>query len=167
MTERDFFQQIWRAYDTVTFDGNIKAQVVNVCFPTRSVCVSLPNKIREWVNCERIDKHTTRPNEPSNEDQVVENMFKELSGADEKMHRQSEEIERLKATIEKLKDTNEIRLANLLSETKRGIAILNEGLTIKKSKLEQVENGLQTIESICDSLSNIYNEVSNKENDTL
>ena len=131
MTERDFFQQIWRAYDTVTFDGNIKAQVVNVCFPTRSVCVSLPNKIREWVNCERIDKHTTRPNEPSNE------------------------------------DTNEIRLANLLSETKRGIAILNEGLTIKKSKLEQVEKGLQTIESICDTLSNIYNEVSNKENDTL
>jgi hypothetical protein len=33
--------------------------------------------------------------------------------------------------------------------------------------LEQVEKGLQTIESICDSLSNIYNEVSNKENDTL
>lgn len=167
MTERDFFQQIWRAYDTVTFDGNIKAQVVNVCFPTRSVCVSLPNKIREWVNCERIDKHTTRPNEPSNEDQVVENMFKELSGADEKTKRQALEIERLKTTLSQLQETSEIRLANLLSETKHGIALLNEGLTIKKSKLEQVEKGLQTIESLCDSLSSIYNEVISKENNTL
>lgn len=161
MTEKDFFQQIWRAYDTVTFDGSsIKAQIINVCFPTRSVCVSLPGGFKEWVNCGRIDKHTTRPNEPSNEDQVVENMFKELTAADEKMKRQAEEINRLRTAYNNLQDSRENRLANLLDEVERGLSDINEGLTIKKKKLEQVERGLQSISDLCDAIRKIQEDAS-------
>ena len=32
---------------------------------------------------------------------------------------------------------------NLLTELKRGVVMVNEGLTIKKSKMDQVEKGMQ------------------------
>ena len=152
MTEQDFFRQIWRAYDKVTFDGNINARVTNVSFPTRSVRVSLSDKTQDWVRCERIDNHTSQTGAETDEDQVVENMFKELQAADEKMKRQSEEINQLKETIAKLQESKEGRIMNLLTELKRGIVMVNEGLTIKKSKMDQVEKGMQTIEEMIELL---------------
>lgn len=148
MTEQDFFRQIWRAYDKVTFDGGIKARVTNVCFSTRSVKVSMTDGEPEWVRCERIDKHTSQTGAPADEDKVVENMFKELMAADEKMKRQTEEINRLKETVSSLQQNKENRILNLLAELKHGLMAINEGLTIKKSKLEDVERGMKTVSEI-------------------
>lgn len=158
MTEQDFFRQIWRAYDRVTFDDSIKARVINVCFPTRSVKVSMPDGTQDWVRCERIDKHTSQTGAASDEDKVVENMFKELTAADEKIKRQSEEIGRLRETVTKLQESKENRIVNLLTELRRGVMMVKEGLTIKKSKLEQVEMGIKNVEEIVELLKGDTNE---------
>lgn len=152
MTEQEFYRQIWRAYDKVTFDGNIKARVVNVCFPTLSVRVSMPGGTPEWIRCERIDKHISQSGDPTDEDKVVENMFKELMAADEKIKRQGDEINRLKAVNASLQECKEVRLANILDNLRSGVNMVKEGITIKKAKMEHVEKGMQQIDEIIELL---------------
>lgn len=152
MTEQDFFKQIWRAYDKVTFDDNIKARVINVCFPTRSVKVSMQDGTQDWVRCERIVSHKSQNGTASDEDGVVENMFKELTAADEKIKKQSEEIKRLQENIVRLQESKEHRIMNLLYDLHRSVNEIGEGVTIKKKKLEQVEQGLQGVEEIMELL---------------
>lgn len=152
MTENEFYRQIWRAYDKVIFDGNIKARVVNVCFSTQSVRVSMFGGTLEWIRCERIDKHISQSGDATDEDKVVENMFKELTAAEEKMKNQSEEINRLKAANASLRESKDVKLANILENLNKCINMVNEGITIKKSKIEHVEKGMQEVEEILELL---------------
>ena len=48
MTEQEFMKHVWRPYDTVEVIGDITGAVLNVCFPVKSVNISLPGGAAQW-----------------------------------------------------------------------------------------------------------------------
>ena len=137
MTEQEFDSQVWRRFDVVTTDTGIETTVMNVCFATRSVRIFVKNAPPEWMPCKRIEKHTTHKGDTADEGTIIEELHN-------KCIRQQDDIERLR---EEKKALQEKISRNYLGDILRAVNLMQAGLTERKHKMEQVENGLNQIQA--------------------
>ena len=137
MTEQEFDSQVWRRFDVVTTDTGIETTVMNVCFSTRSVRIFVKNAPPEWMPCKRIEKHTTHKGDTADEGTIIEELHN-------KCIRQQDDIERLR---EEKKALQEKISRNYLGDILRAVNLMQQGLTERKHKMEQVENGLNQIQA--------------------
>ena len=85
MTEKEFDQQIWRRYDTVTLDNGLTAVISNVAFATRCVRIYAKDLPGEWFKCERIESHRARKGEPGDDISIIEELHNTVLAKDEKI----------------------------------------------------------------------------------
>jgi hypothetical protein len=135
MTEKEFDQQVWRRYDTVTLDTGIETTIVNVCFSTRSVRIFIKNAPPEWMPCNRIVGHKTRFGGEADDMAIIEELHNRVI-------KQADDIERLK---NEKKELDEKLSKNHLKELLTAVNVLRQGIQTKKSKMEQVEKGLESM----------------------
>lgn len=135
MTEKEFDQQVWRRYDTVTLDTGIETTIVNVCFSTRSVRIFIKNAPPEWMPCKRIVGHTTRFGGEADDMAIIEELHNRVI-------KQADDIERLK---NEKKELEEKLSKNHLKELLTAVNVLQQGMVMRKSKMEQVEKGLESL----------------------
>ena len=135
MTEQEFDQQVWRRFDVVTTDTGIETTVMNVCFSTRSVRIYVKNAPAEWLPFKRIVAHTTRKGDTADEGTIIEELHNRILKQDEKIARLENEKAALAEKISR----------NYPAELLKAVNMLKEGLTEKKSKLENIERGLELI----------------------
>lgn len=145
MTEKEFFQQVWRPYDTITIEGGSEGALLNVCFPTRSVCITMRSGIREWFRCELITKHTPHTGNPD-DISIINDLQERLNAAEAKIDAQKQHIlageERIRAykkTLEQKDPTAE--------DIKKILNRLEVSLVEKKRR---VENNMECIERLCE-----------------
>ena len=136
MTEKEFMQQLWRPYDMVSVEGGIKGRVVNVCFSTRSVRVSMKNGTPEWFKCDLIIEHTSQSG--TTDLKIIDELREKVLRADRKIHDLELEREKLQEKLQRSVNDDILRCLNMIKE----------GLTEKKKKIEKVENGLAEIERL-------------------
>lgn len=137
MTEKEFDQQVWRRFDTVTLDTGIETTIMNVCFSTRSVRIYVKNAPPEWVPFKRIESHKSRFGGDSDDLAIIEELHN-------KVMKQGDEIERLHNEKKKLVE----RISNNhMAELLKAVNTVQQGLQEKKSKMERIDRGLELIAS--------------------
>ena len=137
MTEQEFDSQVWRRFDLVTTDTGIETTVMNVCFSTRSVRIFVKNAPPEWLPAKRIEKHTTHKGDTADEGTIIEELHN-------KCIRQQDDIERLRNEKKALQEKIS---RNYLGDILRAVNLMQQGLTERKHKMEQVESGLAQIQA--------------------
>lgn len=141
MTEKEFFQQVWRPYDTVTIVGGITGRVNNVCFPTRSVRISMPQGDNEWFRCEMIERHVCATGESTDLEIIAE------------QHRKLEAYKReMEALKERARQAEKKLSHNYAGDLLRNVNVILNVITERKKRIEKIEDAmqkvLQTIENI-------------------
>jgi uncharacterized coiled-coil protein SlyX len=141
MTEQEFQKQVWRPYDQITTAGGVKGKVLNVCFTTKSVRAFISGA-PEWVKCDLIETHTTGKGGDADDATIIEELHN-------KVLKQADEIERLRAERELLKDKIS---KNYLGDLLRAVNMVKEGITEKKSKIAKIDNGLTLLQDALDKM---------------
>lgn len=149
MTEKEFFQQVWRPYDTVAIDGGITGRVNNVCFPTRSVRISMPQGGHEWFRCEMIERHYCATGEATDLEIIAE------------QHRKLDAYKReMEALKERARQAEEKLSRNYAGDLLRNVNVILTALTERKKRMEKIEDAMQkvllTIENINSEQTNDY-----------
>ena len=145
MTEKEFDQQVWRRYDTVTLDTGIETTIMNVCFATRSVRIYVKDSPAEWMTFARIASHKSRYGGNADDSSIIEELHS-------KCLRQQDDIERLKNEREKLKEKLGVdNCKDLLT----ALYLIEGGLREKKHKIEMIESALRTIAEIAEKIKTI------------
>jgi hypothetical protein len=137
MTEQEFLKQVWRPYDRITTANGVPGKLLGVNFTTKSVRAFISGA-PEWVRCDLIETHTTGKGGDGDDAAIIEELHK-------KVLKQFDEIERLRAEKQALADKIS---KNYLGDLLRAINIMQKGLTEKKSKIENIENGLNLIQNV-------------------
>lgn len=143
MTEQEFSRQVWRPYDKITTADGVPGKVLNVCFTTKSVRAYISGS-PEWVRCELIETHTTGKGADGDDAAIIEELHN-------KVIKQQEEIERLRDEKQKLTDKIS---KNYLGDILRAINLMQQGLTERKHKINQVESGLSQINDALSKMAN-------------
>lgn len=131
MTEEQFLRQVWRPYDRITTADGVPGKVIGVSFNTKSVRAFISGA-PEWVNCTLIETHTTGKGADGDDAAIIENLHN-------KVLRQDAEIEKLREERKKL---DEVISKNHYGELLTAVNQIQQGLTIKKSKIEKIESGI-------------------------
>lgn len=131
MTEEQFLKQVWRPYDRITTADGVPGKVIGVSFNTKSVRAFISGA-PEWVNCTLIETHTTGKGADGDDAAIIENLHN-------KVLRQDAEIEKLREERKKL---NEVISKNHYGELLAAVNQIQQGLIIKKSKIEKIESGI-------------------------
>ena len=147
MTEKEFDQQVWRRYDTVTLDTGIETTIMNVCFATRSVRIYVKDSPAEWMTFARIAAHKSRYGGNADDSTIIEELHN-------KCLKQQDDIERLKNEREKLKERLGV---DNCKELLTALHSMEEGLKEKKHKIELIENGLRIIDEVAEKIKTIKN----------
>lgn len=148
MTEKEFMQQVWRPFDTVTIEGGVKGRVHNVSFPTHSVRIHMPGGPAEWFRCELIIEHTSVTNEPDDVS-IIERLHNKLMEAENRIGNQSESLRQAGIKISML-ETKISELESGGGSVKMDMLIgkVNECInaaTEKKSKAEKLEKTMNEL----------------------
>ena len=137
MTEKEFFKQVWRAYDMVELENGVKGRVMNICFSTRSVRVIMPDGNPEWFRFNFVRQHISVTAEPD-DDSIIEGLHNNLMEANE--------------TIKKLREEKKLLEGKLGdNHIEKILKNLNELLTIidgKKKRVEKVEKCIESLNEI-------------------
>lgn len=141
MTQEEFLKQVWRPYDTVVLSSGIKATVTSVCFPTRSVKISISNNVNEWIDYEVIEKHE-RGGKFVTDEQV--------------MKHQAERIEKMQAIIEFQNKKLGTGVADANSSTLAGI---KKALNRIANDFEKVNSAITKVDPIIQSLTDLVKDV--------
>ena len=135
MTEQEFQRQVWRPYDRITTAEGVPGKVLGVNFTFKSVRAFISGA-PEWVKCDLIETHTTGKGGDADDAAIIEELHNKVVA-------QTIEIERLKEESKLLKEKVSMnRYADIL----RAINTIQQGLTEKKKKMEQIDSGLQQIQ---------------------
>ena len=134
MTEKEFLQQVWRPYDTVTVDGNIKGRVQNVCFATRSVRIKMPVGAPEWFRCELIIAHKSATGE-TDDIGIIENLHNKLMEAEKRIEKLTDENAQQAVKINAISAGTLIKNINMISTLVRE----------KKSRINKIETCMEEI----------------------
>lgn len=124
-------KQVWRPYDRISTADGVPGKVIGVSFNTKSVRAFISGA-PEWVNCTLIETHTTGKGADGDDAAIIENLHN-------KVLRQDAEIEKLREEREKL---NEVISKNHYGELLSAVNQIQQGLTIRKSKIEKIESGI-------------------------
>ena len=135
MTEQEFQRQVWRMYDQITTADGVKGKVLGVSFTTKSVRAFISGA-PEWVRCELIETHTTGKGGDADDAALIDSLREKVLRADKHINDLELESEKL---IEKMSK-------NHLADIMTALNMLKEGLTIKKKKMEKVDNAVGMIE---------------------
>ena len=146
MTEKEFLQQVWRPYDSVTLENGIRGRVSNVCFYTRSVRVNMPVGAPEWFKYDMIVEHKTATSGDTTDLGLVEEMRVKL----ERMKVENENLKTKNAQMrEKIKIITGVELVQSVE------SILSQ-LNDKKNRIERIEacitkvqDAVEKIDSLC------------------
>ena len=98
MTEKEFLRQVWRPYDTVTVDGGMKGRVTSVCFPSRSVKVTLSQEVHEWFKCDMIVSHTSAGG-GTEDAEIIQDLHNKLMAANDRNDKLQEMVTDLKMKV--------------------------------------------------------------------
>ena len=131
MTEEQFLRQVWRPYDRITTADGVPGKVIGVSFNTKSVRAFISGA-PEWVNCTLIETHTTGKGADGDDAAIIENLHN-------KVLRQDAEIEKLREERKKL---NEVISKNHYGELLNAVNLMQQGITLRKIKIEKIERGL-------------------------
>ena len=135
MTEQEFQTQVWRVYDKITTADGVPGKVLGVSFTTKSVRAFISGA-PEWVRCELIETHTTGKGGEADDAALIDSLREKVIRADKRINDLELEREKL---IEKVSK-------NHLADIMTALNMLKDGLTVKKKKLEKVENAVGMIE---------------------
>lgn len=122
-------------YDQITTANGVKGKVLGVSFSTKSVRAYISGA-PEWVHYDLIETHTTGKGSDGDDLALVEELHNKIMSL-------TNQVETLKS--EKLLLTDKIS-KNYLSDILRSLNMIKEGITVKKNKIEKIDNGLQMIE---------------------
>ena len=122
-------------YDQITTANGVKGKVLGVSFSTKSVRAYISGA-PEWVHYDLIETHTTGKGADGDDLALVEELHNKIMSL-------TNQVETLKS--EKLLLTDKIS-KNYLSDILRSLNMIKEGITVKKNKIEKIDNGLQMIE---------------------
>ena len=137
MTEQEFQRQVWRMYDQITTANGVKGKVLNVCFTTKSVRAFISGA-PEWVRCELIETHTTGKGGDADDAAIIEELHNKVLRADERIKKLENERAALQEKISK----------NYLGDLLCSVNMIKDGIAEKKSKLEKIEQGLNRLNLI-------------------
>lgn len=135
MTEQEFDMQVWRRFDLVTTDTGIETTIMNVCFSSRSVRIYIKSAPPEWIHCEHIVSHKSRLGGDGDDGAIIEELH-------QKCNLQADKISQMREEIKKLKDNGG---KNYPRELLKAVNQIEQGMKVKKSKLEKVEKGLEAL----------------------
>jgi hypothetical protein len=135
MTEQEFQTQVWRPYDKITTADGVPGKVLGVSFTTKSVRAFISGA-PEWVRCELIETHTTGKGGDADDAALIDSLREKVLRADKRINDLELEREKL---IDKMSK-------NHLADIMTALNMLKEGLTIKKKKMEKVDNAIGMIE---------------------
>lgn len=146
MTEQEFMKQVWRPYDTVTTENGIKGRVNNVCFPTKSVRVMMPDGMPEWFRCGMIAEHKSVTCDP-NDIALIEDLHNQLMGAQDRISKLEEEKERLTEGLKKTSmgaiTTNVNTILSQLHEKKRRIERMEACMDALNELIERLSHNIE------------------------
>lgn len=142
MTEKEFDQQIWRRYDTVTLDNGLTAVISNVAFATRCVRVYVKDLPGEWFKCERIESHRSRKGDASDDISIIEELHNTVLAKDK-------QIEALEAKNRKMSE--ELKTSHT-KEILTSVRSLQQQLAEKQKRNNHIDNLLRNIERVLGSL---------------
>ena len=137
VTEKEFSNQVWRPLDIVALDNGIKGRVINVCFPTNSVRIRMPEGPAEWFKCDLIVEHKSITNEPD-DISVIEKLHKKLMDAENRIERLVEINAQLEEKAKK----------NITGELITNVNIIKSSLQEKKKRIEKMEKCMGDIEQL-------------------
>ena len=135
MTEQEFQTQVWRMYDQITTAEGVKGKVLGVSFSTKSVRAYISGA-PEWVRCELIETHTTGKGGDADDAAIIEELHNKIMSL-------TNQVETLKS--EKKLLTDKIS-KNYMGDLLRAVNLMQQGLTEKKHKMEQIDSGLKQIQ---------------------
>lgn len=150
MTKQEFMRQIWRPYDTVELEGGAIGKVTTVCFPTRSVKVTLSDNVHEWIECEFIVSHTSVVGNPDDL-AIIEDLHEKLMKAEKKIENMQTITKSSLAESQSLK----AKLNNAPpKEIKKQVNILINALTEKRATLDAIDSAVERINFLMDRAEN-------------
>lgn len=127
-------KQVWRPYDKITTADGIPGKVLGVSFSTKSVRAFISGA-PEWVNCTLIETHTTGKGADGDDAAIIE-------GLHNKVLLQDAEIEKQRGQIKKL---NDVISHDHCGELLKAVNQLQQGVSLRKSKIEKIEKGIELI----------------------
>lgn len=136
MTEQEFMRQVWRPYDTVTIDG-MTGRVTSVCFPTRSVRVTLSKEVHDWFKCDMIEEHKSVRGLPD-DDSIIADLHNKLMAANRRIEEQQAIIDKQN---EKLSADPSVGLKNL----RRFVTEVRDALASKQKRMAQAISAMDSI----------------------
>lgn len=137
MTEKEFMQQIWRPYDTITTGDGVRGKVLSVSFSTKSVRAFISGA-PEWLRCELIETHTTAKGGDADEVGLIEELRTKLSFANERIELQQEHIKELEEKLNR----------NYAGDLLKNVNIITASIAEKKKRIEKMEACMTDIQSI-------------------
>lgn len=139
MTEKEFLKEVWRAYDIVLLTNGVKTRVLNVCFPSKSVKVKMPDDgMTEWFSCEFIESHKSINGCGTDNLSIIEELQKKNRNA-------SKTIEELQLINKKLREkVNDFSWKSI----HKSVAEIRDYLALNLRKSERIERSLALIEKI-------------------
>jgi hypothetical protein len=146
MTKQEFMRQIWRPYDTVEIEGGAVGKVTTVCFPTRSVKVTLSDNVHEWIECELIVSHTSVVGNPDDL-AIIEDLHEKLVKAEEKNEQMQVLVKNKVTEVNCLKESLN---RNPPKDILKAINGLNGALIERKTTVAALENALRRINLLLD-----------------
>jgi hypothetical protein len=146
MTKQEFMRQIWRPYDTVELEGGAVGKVTTVCFPTRSVKVTISDNVHEWIECELIVSHTSVVGNPDDL-AIIEDLHEKLVKAEEKNEQMQVLVKNKVTEVNCLKESLN---RNPPKDILKAINGLKGALIERKTTVAALENALRRINLILD-----------------
>lgn len=141
MTEQEFMKHVWRPYDTVEVIGDITGAVLNVCFPVKSVKISLPGGEAQWFMCRDIVQHISRTDTPDDMS-IIEDLHNKLMAANKRNDDLQAIVYDLKA---KMSNSN-------ISNLSKSVNVLAGNLILKKKTIERIDEAVTRINALLDKI---------------
>ena len=138
MTEKEFMRQVWRPYDTVEIDGGMKGRVTSVCFPSRSVRVTITKEVHEWFKCDMIVSHTSAAGE-ADDLAIIENLHNKLMAAEERINTQQDIINKQNDKLAGKPDEGQLK------KLRKAANKIADALTSIDARLGQVDEYLSAL----------------------
>ena len=146
MTEQEFMKHVWRPYDTVEVIGDITGAVLNVCFPVKSVKISLPGGAAQWFKCHDIVQHISRTDTPDDMS-IIEDLHNKLMAANKRNDDQQKIIDDYKKKMEDLKQR---AATSSVATLRKQVNVLIADLVVKKKLIGSIESATARINDVLD-----------------
>lgn len=135
MTEKEFLQQVWRPYDVVVIDDNLRGSVMNVCFSSRSVKLTI-NGTQDWFRCESISEHITKCGN-TDDASIIEDLHNKLMSAN-KRNEDLQGIVNVQNT--RIKELETVAKSKQLEEVRKVLCRIENEIRPTKKLIEYVDS---------------------------